>query len=165
MSKIFLLLLSFVMPIAAMAQGPVCSASKIREAVQKGKYYGTDDGFFWSGAYDKPLIGRAENEEGYKRLQIETPRENQFQAEHPQRIVASKSGDMAYEYGNGELSFDDLKTAKHVALQNAYLRVWKAVDGDCRVVATMIRPIDSTVSETPIQSKRESDSPRPKEHR
>ena len=165
MKKIFILLFSVVTPIPAMAQGSVCSESKIREAVQKGTYLGTDDGFFWSGAYDKPLIGRAENEEAYRKLQVEAPRKNQAAVEHPQRIVASKSGDMAYEYGSGELSFDDQKTAKHVTFQNAYLRVWKAVDGDCRVAATMIRPIDSTIKETAIESKQESGSRRSVEHR
>ena len=165
MSKILILLLSLVTPIAAMAQGPACSEAKIRDAILKGSYSLSDDAFFWSGAYDKPLIGKAENEEGYKKLQIETPRKNQFQAEHPQRIVVSKSRDMAYEYGSGELSFDDLKTGKHIALQNAYLRVWKSVDGECSVAATMIRPIESTIKETTIESRRETNSPRPKEHR
>ncbi len=165
MRKIFMLLFSFLAPIAVMAQGPVCSDAKIREAVQKGVYFGTDDGFFWSGAFEKPLIGRAESDEAAKKLEVEAPRKNQVVVEHPQRIVASKSGDMAYEYGSGELSFDDQKTAKHVALQNAYLRVWKAVDGDCRVAATMIRPIDGTVRETAIQARRENDSPRPKDRR
>ena|SRR5215472_507147 len=165
MRKFFMLLFSFVTPIAVMAQGPVCSEAKIREAVQKGTYYGTDDAFFWSGAYDKPLIGSAEGEEAYKKLQIEAPRKNEVMAQHTQRIVVAKSGDMAYEYGTGEMSFDDLKTGKHLAFQNAYLRVWKSVDGDCRVAATMLRPIDSTMKETVIQANPKSDSPRSKERR
>ena len=165
MNKIFILLFLFVTPTVAMAQGPVCSEPKIREAVQKGTYYGTADAFFWSGAYDKPLIGSAEGEEAYKKLQIEAPRKNQVISQHPQRIVASESGDMAYEYGAGEMSFDDLKTGKHLSFQNAYLRVWKSMDGDCRVAATMIRPIDSTMKETVIQANPKGDSPRPKERR
>ena len=43
MSKVFPWLLSFVTPIAAIAQGPVCPESKIREAVQKGTYFGTGE--------------------------------------------------------------------------------------------------------------------------
>lgn len=42
-----------------------------------------------------------------------------------------------YEYGAGELSFDDQKTGKHVAIQTASLRVWKSVDGQCKVAATI----------------------------
>ena len=58
MSKIVLLLFLLVAPIAAMAQGPVCSERKIRESVKTGTYFGTADAFFWSGAYDQPLIGK-----------------------------------------------------------------------------------------------------------
>ncbi len=65
-------------------------------------------------------------------------------AEHPQRIAVSSSGDMAYEYGTGEVAFDDRKTGKHTAFQTGYLRVWKSVDGQCKVAASMIRPIEST---------------------
>jgi len=73
--------------------------------------------------------------------------------QHTQKIVVAKSGDMAYEYGTGEMSFDDVKTGKHVSFQNAYLRVWKSVDGDCRVEATMIRPIESTIKESSTKSR------------
>ena len=73
MTKIPILLFLLVSPIATMAQGPVCSELKIREAVLKGAYSGTDDAFFWSGAYDKPLIGSAESEQAYKKLQIDEP--------------------------------------------------------------------------------------------
>jgi len=52
---------------------------------------------------------------------------------------------MAYGYGNGALSFDAVKEKKHVSFQIAYLRVSKAVGGECRVAATMIRPIESTI--------------------
>ena len=153
MSKIPILLFLLVTPIAAVAQGPACSEPRIREALQKGTYYGTDDAFFWSGAYDKPLIGSIEIDEAYKKFLTETPRKNEVKAQHTERIFVAKSGDMAYEYGTGEMSFDDLRTGKHLAFENAYLRVWKSVNGDCRVAATMIRPIDSTMKETAIQSK------------
>jgi hypothetical protein len=69
---------------------------------------------------------------------------NRVFADHPQQIVVSQSGDMAYEYGTGEVGFDDRKTGKHIAFQTGYLRVWKSVDGQCKVAAFMIRPIEST---------------------
>ena len=43
-----------------------------------------------------------------------------------------------------ELSFDDQKTGKHVAVQTGYLRVYKSVDGQCKVAATMARVIEDT---------------------
>ena len=134
-----------VTPVVAMAQGSVCSEQTIRDAVQNRTFKVADDSFFWSGAYDKPLIGKAEREEGVKKLEAEAPRKNQVGSQHPQRIEISKSGDMAYEYGTGELSFDAQKTGKHVAFQLGYLRVWKSVDGERKVAATMMRPIESTM--------------------
>jgi hypothetical protein len=147
MTRVFTLLFVFVTPVAAMAQSSVCSEQTIRDAVQNKTMKAADDEFFWSGRYDKPLIGKAEHEEAAKKAEVDNPRKNQVSAQHPQRIVVSKSGDMAYEYGTGDLSFDDQKTGKHVAGQTGYLRVWKSVDGQCRVTATMMRPI-----ETPMKS-------------
>ena len=46
----------FVTPVAAMAQGTVCSEQTIRDAVQNKTVTGADDEFFWSGRYDKPLL-------------------------------------------------------------------------------------------------------------
>ena len=145
MTRVFTLLFVFVTPVAAIAQGSVCYEQTIRDAVQNHTMKSADDSFFWSGAFDKPLIGKAEHEEAAKKAEVDEPRKNQVGAQHPQRIVVSKSGEMAYEYGTGELSFDDQKTGKHVAFQTGYLRVWKSVDGQCKVAATMMRPIESTM--------------------
>jgi hypothetical protein len=145
MKRICALVFLLVVPIAVKAQGSACSEQTIRDAVQNKTIKYTDDNFFWSGAYDKPMIGRAEQEEGRKKLGAEEPRKNEVDVDHPQRVVVSKSGDMAYEYGGGELSFDEQKTGKHVSFQVGYLRVWKSVDGQCKVAATMVKPIESTI--------------------
>jgi len=135
----------FSAPIAVVAQGSACSDQTIRDAVQNRMIKYTDDNFFWSGAYDKPMIGKAEQEEGRKKVEAEEPRKNEVDADHPQRVVVSTSGDMAYEYGGGEMSFDEQKTGKHVSFQVGYLRVWKSVNGQCKVAATMVKPIESTI--------------------
>jgi len=145
MTRICILLLLLAAPIAVEAQGSACSEQTIRDAVQNRMIKYTDDNFFWSGAYDKPMIGKAEQEEGRKKVEAEGPRKNEVSADHPQRVVVSKSGDMAYEYGGGEMSFDEQKTGKHVSFQVGYLRVWKSVDGQCKVAATMVKPIESTI--------------------
>lgn len=142
---LFLVLL--LVPSTAMAQASLCSEQKIRDAVQKASAKYSDDSFFWSGAYDKPIIGKAQHESVFKKLENEEPRKNEVSADHPERIVVAKFGDMAYEYGGGNMSYDDQKTGKHVAFQTAYLRVWKSVDGECKVAAFMIKPIESTVKE------------------
>ena len=132
-------------PITVMAQGSACSVETIRDAVQNKMIKYTDDSFFWSGAYDKPMVGKVEREEGRKKAEAEEPRKNEVYAEHPQRVVVSKSGDMAYEYGGGEMSYDEQKTGKHVSFQLGYLRVWNSVGGQCQVAATMVKPIESTI--------------------
>jgi hypothetical protein len=145
MKKICILLLLFLAPIGAQAQGSACSERTIRDAVQNKTITYTDDSFFWSGAYDKPMIGKVEQEKGQKKVEAEEPRKNEVDADHPQRVVVSNSGDMAYEYGGGEISFDEQKTGKHVSFEVGYLRVWKTVDGQCKVAATMFKPIESTI--------------------
>jgi ketosteroid isomerase-like protein len=144
-NKTFALFFFLAAPITAMAQKPVCAEQTIRDAVQNGTIKYTDDNFFWSGGYDKPIIGKAKREEAKKKAEAEEPRKNEVSADHPQRIVVSQSGDMAYEYGSGEMSFDEQKTGKHVSFQLGYLRVWKSVDGQCKVAATMVKPVESTI--------------------
>jgi hypothetical protein len=145
MKRICILLLLLAAPVAVRAQGSACSEQTIRDAVQNRMIEYTDDNFFWSGAYDKPMIGKADRDAGRKKVEAEEPRKNEVSADHPQRVVVSKSGDMAYEYGGGEMSFDEQKTGKHVSFQVGYLRVWKWVDGQCKVAATMVKPVESTI--------------------
>lgn len=147
MRRNFLLVIFLLAPIATMAQSTVCSEQKIRDAAAKQTAKYSDDSFFWSGAFDKPLIGKAAQDAGRKTAETEEPRKNESTADRPGRVVVAKSGDMAYEYGTGDLSYDDQKTGKHVTFQTAYLRVWKSADGDCKVAAFMIKPIESTIKE------------------
>ena len=149
MRQHFLFLVLLLAPSATMAQKTVCSDQKIRDAAQKpsASYSYSDDSFFWSGAYDTPMIGKTQQEIGAAKAKKEQPRKNEASADHPQRVVVAKSGDMAYEYGTGNMSFDDEKTGKHVTFQTGYLRVWKSVDGECKVAAFMIKPIESTIEE------------------
>ncbi len=58
----------------------------------------------------------------------------------PDRIVAAGSGDMAYEYGTGGMSFDEVGSGKRIAFTAAYLRVWRSVDGSCKEAAFMAEP-------------------------
>jgi hypothetical protein len=127
-----------------MAQAPVCSEQTIRDSIQNNSMIVADDEYFWSARYDKPLIGKVEHEEALKKVNVENPRTNQVTLFHPQQIVVSKSGDMAYEYGTGDLSYDDQKAAKRLSGTIGYFRVWKSVDGQCKVAATTMRPLGST---------------------
>ena len=59
------------------------------------------------------------------------------------RVVADPSGEMAYEYGTGSISFDDANTGKHVEATLGFLSVWRADGGSCKVAASMVQPIRS----------------------
>lgn len=59
------------------------------------------------------------------------------EARKPDRIVAAGSGEMAYEYGTRNLSFDEVGSGKHVVFTAAYLRVWRTIDGSCKQAALM----------------------------
>jgi hypothetical protein len=128
-----------------MAQAPSgpCAEKAIRDAVQNHSIKYTEDTFFWSGAFDKPLIGTAATMEASKKVAAE--RKHEVPAEQPQRIVVSSAGDMAYEYGTGSVSYVEVKTGKHTSFQIAYVRAWRSDNGECRAAASMFKPIESTI--------------------
>jgi ketosteroid isomerase-like protein len=67
----------------------------------------TDDRIFVSGAYPRPMIGKemsAENQQASNKLKAE--RRNFKGTSRIERIVVSGGGDMAYEFGYGNLSYD-----------------------------------------------------------
>ena len=58
----------------------------------------------------------------------------------PVRIVVAKSGDLAYEFSNGELSFET-KDGKKVVIPQAILRTWEKDGGQWKIAAQFTRPI------------------------
>jgi hypothetical protein len=122
-------------------QGSACAERTIRDTIQNRAFEYSDDTFFWSGRFDKPLIGKSVALESSRKA--DQARKNTVVVDHPQLIVVSSSGDVAYEYGTGDISFDARESGEHVAFQTGYVRVWKSVGGKCGVAAHMIRPIES----------------------
>lgn len=126
-----------VLSIAAFAQQGPCTEQAIKDASAKqddSRF--ADDIFVASPAHNEPTIGKSE----MKRVgeTIHASRTNESHApSQPGRIVVAPSGDMAYEYGTVHVSFDEKQSGKHQDFTNAYLRVWKAVDGSCKVAAYM----------------------------
>lgn len=125
-----------------MAQSSKCTEPSIREAVQKVAFDYTDDSFFWSGAFDRPLIGKAVEDASEK---VAASRKDEVSTEKPDRVVVSSGGDMAYEYGTGSLSFVERDSGKRISFQVGYLRVWRVANGRCKVAATLYKPIESTI--------------------
>jgi hypothetical protein len=119
--------------------GP-CTEQFVKERVSTNQPGGrADDAYFFSGALEKPVIGGAAAEQAFK--PVAAQRKNHTQEPlRPERIVAAPSGEMAYEYGTGNVSFDEVSSGKHVAFTAAYLRVWRSIDGSCKEAAFMAEP-------------------------
>ncbi|QJW90225.1 nuclear transport factor 2 family protein [Spirosoma taeanense] len=103
----------------------------------------TSEGIFWSGAYPRPVrIGKPETEDEKAINERMRKRTNQKSAFNIDRLVIAQSGDIAYEYGTGSLSFDDADN-KHVSHETGYLRTWRKQNGEWKVDLMFIRPMDS----------------------
>jgi ketosteroid isomerase-like protein len=141
MRTCLLLLAAFSCCGFAAAQNGPCTEAAVKAAkaaAPKGALPYTDDHYFFSGALDKPVIGTQARRQAS--ATIAAGRKNESMVESTGRIVADESGDMAYEYGTVHISYDDVKTAEHADFTSAYLRVWKADRGTCKVAAEMAEP-------------------------
>ncbi|MGN6392595.1 MAG: hypothetical protein ACTHM9_10165 [Gemmatimonadales bacterium] len=106
-----------------------------------------DDIVFVSGAYPKPMIGRnAIDPRDSSMANADTAmrrRSAVVQAVHPQRVVVSRSGDMAYGFALFDMKFDQPDTAghiEHVSFSGSQLTVWRRVGGEWRLAASFNRP-------------------------
>jgi ketosteroid isomerase-like protein len=98
----------------------------------------TEDSVFVSGAYPRPLIGRAAHEQA----QSSRRTANRSVKDEVVRLAVSQSGDMAEEFGNFTLSFDN-PDKTHPSFNGSYLRVWRKTDGEWKVDAFFARPNES----------------------
>jgi ketosteroid isomerase-like protein len=132
------LVLTSVLAVSALAQSGPCTEHAVRTAASADMAPTTDDIYFFSGALEKPVIGKAEVDKAFSARDAE--RKNGKYTTTPDRIVIARSGDMAYEYGTSRIIFDEVKSGQHQDFTAAYLRVWKAADGSCKIAAAMFQP-------------------------
>ena len=103
----------------------------------------TDDAVFVSGLYPRPIVyrggQRAESVQPVPEARAEQRRNTQSRDEIV-RLEVAAAGDMAYEFGNGTLSYDMADTNERGTIRTSYLRVWKKVDGEWRIAAEFRRP-------------------------
>jgi hypothetical protein len=124
---------------SAVAQEGPCAEAQIKASAVQQSPPMSSDFYFFSGALEEPVVGkRALDQAG---APVAAARKNEKEGlSKPDRIVAAPSGDMAYEYGTAHVSFDDAQTGKHQDFTAAYLRIWKAEGGSCKVAAVMYEP-------------------------
>ena len=101
-----------------------------------------EDIIFVNGAYPRPLIGRAQLAANPTQERLLRERLNYSVQSSTQRLVAAQSGDLAYEYGTSQMSWDTAE-GKHVDMEAVWLRVWQKVDGEWEVAVFFGRPNQS----------------------
>jgi hypothetical protein len=110
------------------------------DAGQSDDSLATKDRIFWSGAYKRPFISPARGEEipDADRVSLRKP-DSQRITTTPVRIEVAKSGDLAYEFSNGTLSYET-KDGRKVSFPNSILRVWRKEGGQWKVAALFSQP-------------------------
>jgi ketosteroid isomerase-like protein len=94
--------------------------------------------------YGKPLTGTAATREADRKSYADRiNRKFEWATDH--RIVATPSGDMAYEHGTMHVSYDDKSDGKHHSFDAVMLNVFKAKGAVCEQVAGTMHPLDDTV--------------------
>ena len=101
----------------------------------------TKDVVFWSGAYKRPTVGSEQGEEvSLATDRCQTVSGSQRSKTTVVRIEIAKSGDLAYEFSNSEVSFN-LKNGKKESFPNSLLRVWRKEAGQWKIAAQFARPL------------------------
>jgi hypothetical protein len=96
----------------APTQSGPCTEQFVKERVSTNQRGGrADDAYFFSGALEKPVVGSAAAEQAFK--PVAAQRTNmKSEPLKPDRIVATPSGEMTYEYGTSNVSFDEVSSGK-----------------------------------------------------
>ena len=106
----------------------------------------TDSIIFVSGAYPRPIIGRGQpRDSATQSAQKEAEKRSKMSRKiRPQRVVVSKSGDLAYGFAYFDMEFDRPdstgKRTEHVKFEGSQLSVWRKVGGEWKLDAVFSRP-------------------------
>jgi hypothetical protein len=133
------LLLSLGVSAWAQAQTGPCTES----AVKQGHLPVADDAFSYMPPYGKPVTGKpAIQDANKKKFSDRTNMKSDWADDH--RIVASPSGEMAYEHGTMRVSYDTKGDGKHHEFSAAMLIVYKAKGPVCEQVALTMHPLEDS---------------------
>jgi len=102
-----------------------------------------DDIYLFNPVLEKPVVGQAEIKKAFAANAVNpefTANHKNFKGEPAKidRIVIAPSGEMAYVYGTDRISFDK-QDGTHVDSPRAFLSVWRADGGACKLAASMIQ--------------------------
>ena len=140
--------------ISAGAQTQSADERVIRELIaryDKGEAVSrTDDVVYWTGDFKRPTVGSQQPEALPADQRASSARVPGSPSERspggrsrvttPVRIEIAKSGDLAYEFSNSELSFELKNGERESAIPASVLRVWKKDGGQWKIAAMFARP-------------------------
>lgn len=133
------IVLTLLLALPAAGQTSQCNEEFIKtEGAQPSLASYAEDEYFFSGALDKPVVGVSAAEKAFEPVAA-TRKNEDYGNPKPDRIVIAPSGDMAYEYGTDHMNFDRREDGKHIDFTAAYLRVWRVIDGKCKIAAEMFQ--------------------------
>ena len=131
-------LLLVLSAIFTQAQTGPCTHS----AINQGDLPAAADAFAYMPPYGKPVVGKSEIQTANtKSFSDRTNIKRSWVGAH--RVVATPSGDMAYEYGTVQMAYDS-KAEGHQTFKAVILSVYKAKDGACQKVALTMQPLDES---------------------
>ena len=96
-----------------------------------------DDNVFWSGAYQKPSIGKAEAPRRSNRGERDPATDRSVTT--VVKLDVAKSGEMAWEYSNSQVTFT-FKDGRKNTFARSILRVWRKDAGAWKVAAVFGLP-------------------------
>ena len=125
------------------AQKGPCTEDSIRTEATSGRVPQTDDFYLFNPVMETPAVGKEEQDRAFAAIKANTElmanRKNfGGDARKLDRVVVSGSGDMAYAYGTSHISYNQ-KDGKHVDATHAFLWVFRADAGSCKLAASMVR--------------------------
>ena len=127
---------SMALVVMTQAQAGPCT----EDAIKQNKVTVADDVFMYMTPFGKPVFGKsAAKDTAGKKFADHKNVERSWVGEH--RIVSTASGDMAYEAGTLEMSYDSTDDGLRHKFQAAMLEVYKAKDGACQLVAETMEPL------------------------
>lgn len=130
-------LLVLLSAVLTQAQSGPCTES----AIKQGRTTVAEDAFEYMPPYGKPVVGeeamQAANTHSFSdRTNIKSSWVG------GRRIVPATSGEMAYEYGTVDVSYDSKGDGKHHEFKAVILNVFKAKGDVCQRVAGTMQPLD-----------------------
>ena len=134
------LFLGLTFATVAHAQTGPCTES----AVQKGGLPVADKAFTHMAAFNRPATTKAAADEAAKESFADRIN-RKFEWANDRVVVASPSGDMAYEHGTMHVSYDTKSDGKHHSFDAVMLMVYQATGPACQQVASTMYPLEDTV--------------------